>query len=188
MLSYSCRRLSAARLFAREPAYSDRLVALGKEHASHVVLQWDANRKVPAHVVLSYLLNSFRGLHTLWSTTSILTDTEVTQYARHCLTFHQAWQALSWKVTPWVHWVAAHSADLVSAYRTIFLFSSIPTEARHKSFKRDLRHCCLVGRRKRPMRAAQGLLSLGRMDALDKGLQLYWKRNPDARPRKRSRR
>lgn len=152
-----------------------------------MMVQWDEKRSVPAYVILSHLLNSFRALHTLWSTTSRLTDAQVDQYTRHAVTFRKAWQALGWKVTPWVHWVAVHSAELMSRYRTLYLFSSIPTEARHRSFKQDLRHCCLVGRRKQPMRAALGLLTVGNHDALDKGLQLYWKRNPGVRPPKRRR-
>lgn len=162
-------------------------MALGKEHAPDLLLRWDDQRSVPAHAVLAHLLNSFRALHTFWSTTSRLPDNQVGVYKRHTLTFRQAWQALGWKVTPWVHWVAVHSGDLMAHYGTVFLFSSIPTEARHRSFKQDLRHCSLVGRRKQPIRAAIGLLTVGRQDALDKGLELYWRRNPAARPSKRRR-
>ena len=57
--------------------------------------------------------------------------------------FGEAWGALLWKSTPWVHWLVVHSAHLLMEHRSIRMFSSIPTEYRHRAFKLDIQHSYL---------------------------------------------
>ena len=58
-----------------------------------------------------------------------------------CVTkFAMAWNAFKWRGTVWVHWAIAHSGFLLRTHGSIYLFSSIPTEHKHKGFKVDMRH------------------------------------------------
>ena len=56
-------------------------------------------------------------------------------------TFSEAWKAFQWKPTIWVHWVCAHSTFFIARSRTLYIFSSVPTEKRHQYFKLDPKHC-----------------------------------------------
>ena len=176
--------LTTARLFLRNPRYQESLVKLARQHAPSVQLQWSADRKVTAPAALSVLLNSFKELHSIWSTRVPLTSSQVDLYLNQVNIFRQAWRAFGWKPTPWVHWVLAHSATFIAEYRTLFVFSSIPTEALHRSFKKDLRLTSVSGRHKNPMHAATGLVRLLDRHALDKGLMVH---THGRRPRKRKR-
>ena len=150
-------------------------MALTRLHAPDVDLQWTPDRKVSASAALAVLLNAFKGVHTLWSLRKPLTIQQIDQYTKHIENMRMAWVAFKWKPTPWIHWVLAHSCAVISEYRTLSLFSSIPTEARHRPFKADLRLCSLSGRHKNPMRAAYGLVRLLNAHAMDKGLSMHAK-------------
>ena len=131
--------------------------------------------------MLQVMLNSFGAVHTVWRERKTLTAAQISEYARHIENFRNAWLAFRWKSTPWVHWVLSHSVALVREWKNIAVFSSIPTEMRHRPFKRDLRHCFLGGKSKAPRRAALGLAALVANDAIDKQLQLRHAADPGGR-------
>ena len=136
-------------------------------------LSWTDERPIEIHVILQIMLRSVAGIHNVWRRRVDITTREVEDYARHVTTLRNCWLALKWKATPWVHWVLSHSSALIRELRNIFMFSSIPSEMRHKPFKRDLRHCFLGGKHTAPRRAATGIAALvAHYDAIDKQLQL----------------
>jgi hypothetical protein len=142
-------------------------------------------RQVEVSTVLQVMLNSFAAVHTVWRERKTLTAAQISEYARHIENFRNAWLAFRWKSTPWVHWVLSHSVALVREWKNIAVFSSIPTEMRHRPFKRDLRHCFLGGKSKAPRRAALGLAALVANDAIDKQLQLRHAADPGGRKKRR---
>lgn len=146
---------------------------MAEMHCPDLRVSWGAGRTVPAHTALGALLTAFRVVHNTWSNQSYVSDGEIATYTKNVNIMRTAWRAFSWKITPWVHWVLAHSVQLLTETRNLYLFSSIPTEARHKHFKRDLRTTCLRGRHASPRLAAVGLAHLLNKNALDKGLLLH---------------
>ena len=48
------------------------------------------------------------------------------------------WEALGWQPTVWLHWTLCHMVPYLERHRTLVFFSSIPTESRHRRFKRDV--------------------------------------------------
>jgi hypothetical protein len=71
----------------------------------------------------------------------------------------------------WVHWTCAHSEFYITSYKTLYSFSSIPSEHRHQRFKRDLRNTCQAWKHKDPVRCTGYLKRCVEMDALDQGLR-----------------
>ena len=80
---------------------------------------------------------------------------------------------LRWKPTVWVHWAVAHSGFYVERYRSIYLFSSIPTEFRNSRFKVELRNCFKGWSVRRPLLNRWGLKHVVNMHALDLGLAIF---------------
>lgn len=122
--------------------------------------------RVTIQVVLFRLLSAWHALHAAWTDPTPLSQDQITQY-RGCLTdFTQAWEALGWKPTVWVHWVASHSLAHMQQHRGLAFFSSVPVEHRHKGFKRDLANTFLGYKCSRPLFTARGLTHILRLDAL----------------------
>ena len=111
----------------------------------------------------------------MWCLKTILTTAEVVQYRADVDKFRAAWEGLRWKPAVWVHWVCAHSTYFVQTNRTLFGFSSIPTERRHQRFKLDLRITCQAFKYRDPSRCKGYLKRCVELDALDQGLRLLKK-------------
>ena len=135
-------------------------------------VEWEPGRKVYLHAALQVLLACFHALHATWVLRDPVTDLQVAEYSRHVAKFAQAWRALSWKGTVWVHWVVAHSAHLLTLHGTISAFSSIPSEHKHKTFNVDVRHSFAGGRDRKRHLTAGGLAHVVEKNALDVGLAL----------------
>ena len=90
---------------------------------------------------IQLLFRTLHGLHSLWRTKTLLTSEECKSYLFLATRFGFLWHAAGWKVSTWVHWVVRHSSALVDLHRTIYHFSSIPTERRNVEFKLDVTHC-----------------------------------------------
>lgn len=163
--------LTVARFFVQDTRYHRQLQGIIEKHVQ-ATFEWVPGRRLRAHFVVGLLLQAFHTLHRLWRMKTPLGDADIALYATQVDNFRRAWALLQWKVTPWVHWILAHSLNIVKTFRTIYAFSSIPTEMRHKHFKRDLKHCFLGGKRKTPARSARGIVHLLHQDALDKGLYM----------------
>ena len=80
--------------------------------------------------------------------------------------------AFRWKPTPWVHWLCAHSEFVLTTYRTWSGFSSIPTQQRHKSFKRDLANTFQSCKYSDPQRCKGYLQRCIELEALDLGIRM----------------
>ena len=158
-------------MFCTSQALHVELVAAVKGRATPLV-QWEGTRQVHFHTALQILLTSLRHVHAVWVLRERATDHQVQQYTAHVSKFAQAWRALSWKGTVWVHWVIAHSAHLLSLHATISAFSSIPTEHKHKIFKVDVRHSFHGGRDRKRHLTSGGLEHVVNKHALDLGLAL----------------
>ena len=131
------------------------------------------------HVVVRLLLQALSHAHAVWATRSLLTPTQIASHGEAIGRFRDAWKGLGWKPTVWVHWACAHAGYFVTTYRTIFGFSSIPTEHRHQKFKRDLRNTCSAFKFRNPLRCKGYLKRCVEMDALDQGLRLLKVRKLD---------
>jgi hypothetical protein len=129
--------------------------------------------------VVRLLLQSLSHLHALWCCKSLLSPVQLTEHRGAVEQFRQAWEGLGWKPTVWVHWACAHSCFFIETYRTIFSFSSIPTEHRHQRFKQDLRNTCSAWKFRDPLRCKGYLKRCVEMDALDQGLRLRKVRKVD---------
>lgn len=181
--------LTTARLLVETVSYHSALSELLKKHCPNLTVPWDPPRVIPAHLALALALRALHVLHALWRKKDPLTDSDVSLHEKSAHNLAKAWKAFNWKVTPWIHWTTSHSTHFAKKYKSIYLFSSIPTEMRHKTFKLDVRHAFLGGRRKAPARCAKGLTKLLDNDALDKGLIVKRLLDPSPEPQaKRSRR
>ena len=118
------------------------------------------------------MLTSLRFIHSVWRQQTYVSEAVVVSYKDSIAKFTVAWKALGWAGTVWVHWVIAHSGYLLQTHRSLYLFSSIPTEHKHKAFKVDMRHTFHGRSHKRPRVSAAGILHAVNNHALDVGLQL----------------
>jgi hypothetical protein len=123
-------------------------------------------------VVCRILMRSLHVVHTLWRTKEYLTHAQVVEYERNIELFAKCWHAFKWKPSVWVHWMVAHSTFYVKLHKTIYLFSSVPTEHRHQLFKLDLRHSFQGWKLINPRCNERGLRHVVELDALDQGLRL----------------
>ena len=129
--------------------------------------------------VVRLLLQALSRMHTIWSTRTPLAPAQTAEHQRAVDQFRHAWLGLGWKPTVWVHWACAHSGFFVTKYRTVFGFSSIPTEHRHQKFKQDLRNTCAAWKFRDPLRCKGYLKRCVKLDALDQGLRLRKMRKVD---------
>ena len=163
--------LTAGRIFATSHVLQAELISAVRSRV-HTSVNWEPGKPAHVHTVLQVLLTSFRAMHAVWVLRERVSNQQLADYSRHVGKFAQAWRALSWKGTVWVHWVIAHSAHLLSLHGTISAFSSIPTEHKHKIFKVDVRHPFHGGRDRKRHLTAGGLAHVVNKHALDLGLAL----------------
>ena len=104
-----------------------------------------------AYAVLRILTRSFCTLYDLWGVDRWLTSDDLDLHSQNVDLFARSWKAFSWKATVWVHWTVAHSGFFAQKWGSLRIFSSIPTERRHKSFKQDLKHSFMGWKMKTPV-------------------------------------
>lgn len=132
--------LTQSKLFLSSVQNQSRLVQAVREHHPKMVLYKGTmvSFQVPLHVVLTNLRQCFLVWHRY-----VANPSDFIMYPTWTKEFGEAWEALLWKSTPWVHWLVVHSAHLLMEHRSIRMFSSIPTEYRHRAFKLDIQHSYL---------------------------------------------
>ena len=122
-------------------------------------------------VVVDVLLCNFTSLYGLWKERVPLTAAQISAPRAHTAKIGECWVKMGWEPSSWVHWVVAHFAALLKRYGTLYIFSSIPSEHRHKPFKvvvkNSFRGWCL----QRPRVSRRGLGHVMGMEALDIGLR-----------------
>ena len=133
---------------------------------------WEGGRQIKVSACLRILFRSLHSLYSLWSQKEILTLDQLILYDKSIATLHKSWLALGWKPAVWVHWVCAHSSFYVHTFRTIYSFTSIPTEHRHQKFKMDLRHAFEGWKFANPLVTSCWLTRFVNLDTLDQGLHL----------------
>ena len=147
------------------------------KHAALITLPWPSstgedNRHVLVATVLRIMLRSLKTIHDLWRTKSVLTNIEVERYEQAIKSFTSCWHAFKWKPSVWVHWMICHSGVFVRKHRSMYFFSSIPTEHRHQHFKLDLRHSFQGWKLCNPSISQRGLRHVIELDAIDQRIRL----------------
>lgn len=125
---------------------------------------------VAVWALVKVVLESFSTMYALWRKKSPLTDNEVRQCQECCAKMGRCWSRLGWRPSPWVHWVVVHSGFFLAKYRTLYLFSSIPSEKRNRKFKVGLKHSMRGWCLRHPRLSRRGLAHVVDMESLDVGL------------------
>lgn len=165
--------LTGATIFVTSAALRQELVDIFEQHAGGHVLRLGADQKMYIHGVMRKLLRAFAGMHQWWSHKEYLTDAQVGVYVDHVSEFRKCVLWLGWVPSPYVHWVCAHSGYYMGRVRTLYGFSSIPTEHRHQRYKRDTANSFMGWRFENPKLSVGWLRRAIELDALDQGLAVY---------------
>ena len=140
------------------------------------------------HIVLHALMTCLAKLQTLWHHKAWLTDAQAEEAKGVEARLEPFWQMLTWKRTVRVHWAAAHIGFYMERYRSIYLFSNIPTELRNSRFKVELRNRVRGWSVRRPLLNRRGLKHVVNMHVLDLGLAICdAKEGPELPKTKRTR-
>lgn len=164
--------LTGGKLFLQNTTLHANLVRIVEQRAPNHSIWWEPTRKLKLHAIIRILLRSLHSLHNFWTQKELLSPAQLDLYAQAIASLHKAWLALGWKPTVWVHWVCAHSTFFLTTYRSLYSFSSIPTEHRHHTFKMDLRHAFEGWKFKSPLLTSRWLTRVVNLNALDQGLHL----------------
>ena len=122
-------------------------------------------------VVVDVLLRSLTSLYGFWKECVPLTAAQISVVRAHTTKIGECWVKLGWESFSWVHWVVAHSAALLKRYGTLYIFSSLPFEHRHKPFKVAVTHIFRGWCLQKPRASRRGLGQVTGMEALDIGLR-----------------
>lgn len=171
--------LTGARLFLTKADMRTKLIAHLQVAGGERTAAYRTGR-LSYFVVIRLMLQALSHIHSLWSHRALLTPAQITEHRAAVDQFRHAWEGLGWKPTVWVHWTCAHACFFVGTYRTLFAFSSIPTEHRHQRFKQDLRNTCSAYKFQDPLRCKGFLKRCIELDALDQGLRLRKLRKLDS--------
>ena len=157
--------ISTAKLFWKSPDLQQEIVQILREDFGE--MRADG---VAAWALVKVVLESFSTMYTLWRKKYPLTDNEVKVCQECCAKMGRCWSRLGWRPSPWVHWVVAHSGFFLAKYRTLYLFSSIPSEKRNRKFKVGLKHSMRGWCLRHPRLSWRGLAHVVNMESLDVGL------------------
>jgi hypothetical protein len=163
--------IDGALLFLRSPELGARLFGIARTHAEGLMVSvlgvwW------PVWQVVAQVVQALCRMFAVWGQKTLATPQQLEAYLVNATRMGTGWLALGWRGTLWIHWATAHSHHLLKTWRTLYFFSSIPTERRHAPFKMDLRHCFHGWKLSRPAFSVRGLLCALHLDALDVGLRL----------------
>ena len=164
--------LTGGKLFLQDTNSQLTLVGIVEKHSADRVVQWEGGRSIKVHAAVRILLKTLFQIHSFWIQRTILSPEQQNSYHVAVVTLTNAWKSLSWKPTVWVHWVCAHSSFYVRTHRSLYSFSSIPTEYRHQTFKMDLRHAFEGWKFQNPLLTARWLTRVVDLNALDQGLHI----------------
>ena len=109
--------ISTARLFWDASHFHQRCVLVLKEHFGGFKVGG-----LYVHALINVLLSSFSAMHTLWRKKVPLTNEEVQRCKGYAQKVGWCWGKLGWSVTPWVHWVVAHSGVFYSEISVLVHF------------------------------------------------------------------
>ena len=135
--------------------------------------------------VLRILFRTLRTVYAAWHQKTYLTDSDVDAYAKSVVQIQQCWHAFKWKPSVWLHWLVAHSTYFIRVHRSMYLFSSIPSEHKHQSFKRDIRHSFQGWKLVNPRMSIRGLRHVVELDGIDQTIRLMDVNSKEHTPKKR---
>ena len=127
----------------------------------------------PAGVVVHRIVLAFYRLYGFWRSKVYLSDAALAAAKEVQQTFAQEWKKTGWVPGTRVHWAACHSGVFLNRYRSLYMFSTIPTEKKNSAFKLDLGHLFPGWSITQPIYTRWGLLHLVNNHALDRGLLLW---------------
>ena len=125
-----------------------------------------------AGVVVHRILLAFYRLYGFRRSKVYLSDAALAAAKEVQQTFAEESKKTGWVPGTWVHWAACHSGVFLSRYRSLYMFSTIPTENQNSAFELDLGHYFRAWCITRPIYTRRGLLHLINNHALDLGLLL----------------
>ena len=175
--------LTGARIFLQDPSAHEELIEFLEQSAPECKIKMAPTRWVRLHALVRGMLRALSTLHELWWKHEPLTTADLQRYVNGVGTFADCWVAFQWRPTVWVHWVVCHSAFFMGQYHTLYTFSSLPSERKHQTFKRDVRHSFQGWRLSNPHLSCTALVHLLELDALDQGLRQHSAERPRKRPR-----
>ena len=132
--------ITDAHLFLSSEAHVANFVAIVQQYQHDVKVPFGDGRQLLCHIVVKYLLISLATVYKKWRQKCTFSPSDQSAYLKEVNSFRACWVALNWKPTVWVHWMCAHSVDVLASNCNLYAFSSLPTERRHQAFKLDLRH------------------------------------------------
>ena len=120
--------LTGAKLFFNDLHQHAQFVDVVAKHGSDRTINWEVGRDLKFHAVVRMMLRALHSLHSFWNRPNLLTETDLSHYLDSVSLLTKTWTALGWKPTVWLHWVCAHSGYYMATFRSLYTFSSIPTE------------------------------------------------------------
>ena len=160
--------LTSAQVFLDDTQYQQRVVDLLKEYYPNCKAP---NGAIKVYTVVPTMLLALTHLHTVWRKKDYHSDVDVEEAERWAKKLGQCWKLMGWKATVWVHWTVCHSGWFVRKYRTMYVFSSVPTERRNSAYKVHLQNSFRGWSVKNPRVSVRGILHLLNMSRLDVGLK-----------------
>jgi hypothetical protein len=161
--------IATAQVFLSSSARHAELVTLVEDHLGVVRVDGEPVGP-PFHALLRSLFSALAFMNKCWRSKE---GFKWQQYAVAVDEFARAFRALGWKPAVWLHWVCCHSTELARLYGNFFIFSTIPTERRHVSWKMDIRHSFQGWKLKAPHLARRGLTHSHALDSLDIGVRIW---------------
>ena len=160
--------LTSARVFLDDTQYQHRVFDLLKEYYPD---RRAPNGAIEVYTVVHTILLALTHLHTLWRKKAYLSDVEVEEAERWAKKLGECWKLMGWKATVWVHWTVCHSGWFVRNYRTMYFFSSVPTERRNSACKVHIQNSFRGWLVKNPRVSVRGMRHLLNMYGLAVGLK-----------------
>ena len=177
--------LTSARVFLDDTQYQHRVVDLLKEYYPH---HRAPNGATKVYTVVHTILLALAQFRTLWRKKAYLSDVEVEESERWAKKLGECWKLMGWKTTVWVHWTVCHRGWFVRKHRTMYFFSSVPTERRNSAYKVHIQNSLRGWSVKNPRISVRGMHHLLNMYGLDVGLKRVGSPSPGTgRGQKRNR-
>ena len=158
--------LTSTKGFLTFPPFQRQFVDCLKDHVPTVGTPGGP----PLWVVVHVMVKCIEGLYELWRVREMYALTQVERHRALTTKFSKAWGDSGWSPTMWIHWCLAHSAFFAEKCRSIFQFSSIPTEYRHGPYTEEAQNCLKGWSLVRPSMSLHHMHHCMSMNALEQGL------------------
>lgn len=131
--------LSRVKVYFRERKYL-ALVGWMRDHLPpRCTVTLAGAAPIAANLAALRLLNKLRAGFEAALQRLPLRQTQMDDFQESMQLLGQTFTGFGWQPTLWVHELVCHGGELVAHHHSLFHTSSIPTEARHRPWKRELR-------------------------------------------------